>query len=90
MNENITEEVLLKAGFYEISREEPYNVSYELLNPDIHITNYKITRSHYARHWYCEVSNGIDCANVDIQTIEHFNKIMELMDIDFKLKEEEL
>ena len=86
MSKDITEKILLKAGFYEISREDPYNVSYELLSPDIYITNYKITRSHRARHWYCEVSNGVDCANVDIQTIDQFNKLMDLMNIDFRLK----
>lgn len=49
--------------------------------------------SYIGRHWYCKIYiNYYDSrfliANVDIQTIDHFNKLMDLMDIDFRIKEE--
>ena len=87
MNKDITEDILLKAGFKEISRVDHKYITFKLTNWDISITNYPFP-SNYSRNWSCGVSNGADCAEADIQTIDHFNKLMELMDIDFRLKED--
>lgn len=47
---------------------------------------YMLTNS-ISRDWNCQIDNsrheGIASAN--IQTIDHFNKFMELMDIDYRL-----
>lgn len=92
MSKDITEEILLKAGFKEISKVNPRYTTFELTNLtnwDISITNYPFL-SNYPRKWSCEVNNNTNryAAEADIQTIDHFNKLMDLMDIDFRLKEE--
>lgn len=88
MSKNITEDILLKAGFKETDENDRAYVTFELANK-ISVTNYGIICDNGTREWYCEVSNkNGDCAEVDIQTVDHFNKLMELMDIDFRLKEE--
>lgn len=94
MNKEITEDILLKAGFKElkeISKVNPRYTTFELTNLtnwDISITNYPFL-SNYPRKWSCEVNNNTNryAAEADIQTIEHFNKLMDLMDINFRLKE---
>lgn len=86
MSKNITEDILLKAGFKKTDRVDNTYTTFELTDYDITIFHY---RYHY-RQWCCKVSNndGFNCAKADIQTIDHFNKLMELMDINFRLKEE--
>ena len=42
----------------------------------------------HTRNFNIKVFNSYGLfADVDIETVEHFNKLMDLMDIDFKLKE---
>lgn len=88
MNKDITEDILLKAGFKETDRVDNTYTTFELTDYDITILHYRYNHCCY-RQWYCKVSNndGFNCAEADIQTIDHFNKLMELMDIDFRLKE---
>ena len=88
MSKDITEDILLRAGFKETDRNDRvYVVTFELANR-ISVTNYRSICDNSTRKWYCEVSNkNGDCAEVDIQTVEHFNKLMELMDIDFRLED---
>lgn len=87
VSKDITEDILLNAGFKETGRNDGVYVTFELTNR-ISVTNYRTTCDNGTRKWYCEVSNNNgDCAEVDIQTIDHLNKLVELMDIDFKLKE---
>lgn len=95
MSKDITEDILLKAGFKEIkeiSKVNPKYITFELTNLsnwDISITNYPFLNNQ-PRKWSCEVNNNTNryAAEADIQTIEHFNKLMDLMDINFRLKEE--
>lgn len=83
MSKDITENILLKAGFKEISEDADFFRTYEKYPIDI---THLLSPNHGDRDWFCEV-HGNFTANIDIQTIEHFNKLMELMDIDFRLKE---
>lgn len=94
MSKDITKDILLKAGFkeIEISKINPKYITFELTNLtnwDISITNYPFL-SNQPRKWSCEVNNNINryAAEADIQTIDHFNKLMNIMDINFRLKEE--
>lgn len=96
MSKDITEDILLKAGFEEIDRVDNVSITFELKKWDIEwdiesdwdITMTKYNRS-YGRKWSCDVNNDeSNFAYIDIQTIEHFNKLMEVLDIDFRLKEE--
>lgn len=90
MSKDITEEILLKAGFTKkmtCSVVCPEYYSIELSN--IHIEVYHISNMP-TRSWNVKVFNSeyFYIADNDIQTISHFNKVMELMDIDFRLKKE--
>lgn len=92
MSKDITEEILLKAGF-KYFEEDSDNTSYYSYSPDENekgdwsiILTYSKNND---RDWHCEVSTSpTTYADADIQTVEHFNKLMEIMGINFKLKEE--
>ena len=81
MTKDITEDILLKAEFKKVSEIIGYYTTYERYPIDI---THLISANHGDRDWFCEV-HGNFTANIDIQTIDHFNKLMELMDIDLKL-----
>lgn len=92
MSKDITGEILLKAGF-KYFEEDSDNTSYYSYSPDENEEgdwNVILTYSkNNGRDWHCEVNTSpTTYADVDIQTIEHFNKLMDLMDINFRLKEE--
>ncbi len=85
MSKDITEEILLKVGFNKVT-EHPYCIEYFL-------DKYKIVMSFYKgvwidRRWTCGINQGSNFAMVDIKTMKHFNMLMDIMNIDFKLKEE--
>lgn len=92
MSKDITEDILLKAGFEEIDRVDNVYITFELKKWDIE-SDWDITMTKYnrscGRKWSCDVNNDeSNFAYVDIQTIEHFNKFMNLMDINFRLNYE--
>lgn len=88
MSKNITEDILLKAGL--IERDGIFGCSTEVDGRKRTIVVALDGSAMYGRDYTLIVYNG----NKDpigyacVQTIDHFNKLMELMDIDFKLKEE--
>lgn len=88
MSKDITEEILLKAGLVE--KDGMLGCSTETDGRKRIIVVAVDGTDMYGRDYALMVYNG----NRDpigyacIQTIEHFNKFMELMDIDFRLKEE--
>lgn len=82
MSKDITEDILLRAGFKKVS-ENIQCVTYEMSS--IEVTHY-IHFKPAIRSWECRVSYNGNFASADILTINHFNKLMELMDIDFRLK----
>ena len=91
MSKDITEDILLKAGF---NKEERYSIvcpyRYIKILSDVDVSNVSCMPM---RDWNVRIYDRDDYysglfADVDIQTVEHFNKIMYLMDIDFRLKEE--
>lgn len=87
MSENITEDILLKAGFKKTS-----DCIFVLRCTDyaIELLNLNFDEEGCKRHWVCSANtdNDYSITRTSIQTIEHFNKLMELMNINFKLKEE--
>lgn len=89
MSKDITEDILLRAGF----EDSAYSSAiFHLERRDYDIYDIDMEKyQNFNREWYCKVKSfkhGCNCAEADIQTIDHFNKLMELMDIDFRLKEE--
>lgn len=92
MSKDITKEILLKVGF-KYFEEDSDNTSYYSYSPDENEKgNWSIILTYSknnGRDWHCEVSTSpTTYDDTDIQTVDHFNKIMDLMDIDFRLKEE--
>lgn len=82
MNKDITEEILLKAGF----QKNRFSFYIQGSNPiDIYYTSFPVS----GRHWDCFVYSDEKftslLADIYIQTIDHFNKLMELMNIDLRL-----
>lgn len=89
MFKDITEEILLNAGFH---KEEiysivcPYRYAIKLSNVYVEVYN---SSNMPTRSFDIKVFNSDGLfANVDIETVEQFNKFMDLMDINFRLKEE--
>lgn len=87
MSENITEDILLKAGMYKVKDSVmEYITQVGGQKYTIQVLKYSVRDG---RNYSCGVFNendylvGFAC----VQTIDHFNKLMELMDISFKLKE---
>ena len=90
---DITEDILLKAGF---NKEECYSIicpyCYIKILSDVYVevSNFSCMPM---RYWNVRIYDRDDYyrglfAEANIQTINHFNKFMELMNIDFRLKEE--
>lgn len=91
MNKDITSIILRRAGFN--IKENcftfcPYSYTMKLPNVNIEVVHY--IHEIPTRSWNVMISElgGLLIADIYIQTIDHFNKLMELMDIDFRLKEE--
>lgn len=87
MSKDITEDILLKAGFKKTS------LGFFVLrcaDYAIELFNLYSDANECKRHWTCDANtdNDYSITRTSIQTVEHFNKLMDLMDIDFKLKEE--
>lgn len=88
MSENITEDILLKAGMYKVKDSVmEYIAQVGGQKYAIQVLKYSVRDG---RNYSCGVFNENDylVGFASIQTIDHFNKLMELMDISFKLKEE--
>lgn len=86
MNKDLTDDILLKAGFKE---DDGYFEYATKVNDFIRIIGVIHDHSLYGRNYAVCVSLGDDnpIGYACVQTVEHFNKLMDLMDIDFKLKE---
>ena len=93
MSTDITDDILLKAGF---NKEECYSIigSYRYIKilSDVYVDVSNISCMPM-RDWNVKIYDRDDYysglfADVDIQTIEYFSKLMEIMGINFKLKEE--
>lgn len=90
---DITEDILLKAGFNKekcYSIVGPYHYIKILSDVYVDVSNFSCMPM---RDWNVRIYDRDDYymglfAEANIQTIDHFNKLMELMDIDFRLKEE--
>ena len=82
MSKNITDGILLNAGFMDASGN-----TFKLRIKGGYIT-LRYSQPPFGRCWNCSVDTTNDMSTTDIQTVEQFNKLMELMDIDFRLKEE--
>ena len=91
--ENITYGILLRAGFHKKETDSIIKIRcpeyYSIELPDFFIELYNISNTG-TRSWSAKVINSehLYMAEIDIQTIGHFNKLMELLDISFRLKEE--
>lgn len=86
-SKDITDDILQRAGF-----KKTGNCLFVLRLDDnaIELLNLHFDAEECKRHWMCytNTDNDYSITRTSIQTVEHFNKLMELMDIDFKLKEE--
>lgn len=87
MNKDLTDDILLKAGFKE---DDGYFEYATEVNDITYIIGVVVDNSLKGRNYAVCVSLGDDnlIGYACIQTVDHFNKLMELMDIDFKLNEE--
>lgn len=85
MNKEITEDILLKAGFNKVTEDIINRVIYARDN--ITMIHYIHAKPH-VRNWECRLVANNGFASADILTIDHFNKLMDLMDVNFRLKEE--
>lgn len=87
MSKNITEDILLRAGFkYSAYSSDSFHL--QVRDYDVYDIDMKKYTQNFNREWYCKVRSikpSCNCAEADIQTIDHFNKLMELMDINFRL-----
>lgn len=83
MSKDITEDILLKAGFVDVSDN-----AFKLRIKEEGYITLLYSQPPFGRCWTCYVDTTINMCKADIQTVEHFNKLMDLMDISFKLKEE--
>lgn len=81
MSKDITKDILLKAGFMDASD----NAFKFFIDGGYIILQYIIQP--FGRCWRCSVDINNDMSTTDIQTIEHFNKLMDLMNVEFRLKE---
>lgn len=87
MSENITEDILLRAGMYKVKDSVEYISQVGGQKYTIQVLKYSVRDG---RNYSCGVFNENDylVGFAYIQTIDHFNKLMEIMNINFKLKEE--
>lgn len=69
---------------------EYFNItSYEYnINNEYFITLSLGLSNHKNREWHCHIDNDkrSSIAGVDIDTVEHFNQLMQFMDINYELK----
>ena len=89
----ITKELLLNNGF----RVDPYlPLSIDFYKKEIPLKSnsnikYRLTiweeSNTPGRDWCIQIDNEMcmSCGSLDLQTIEHFNTFMDLLDLDFKL-----
>lgn len=91
--ENITYGILLRAGFHKKETDSIIKIRcpeyYSIELPGFFIELYNISNTG-TRSWSAKVINSerLYMADIDIQTIGHFNKLMEILDVNFMLKEE--
>lgn len=87
MSKEITEDILRKAGFYMVGISPTSFYRRRLANNGV-IDVYASKINEGDVPWYTKASrDGNSFGSMYTQTIDHFNKFMELMDIDFRLKE---
>ena len=101
MTKMITEQILLKAGF--IKNPPPgKNHNYYLLTKEVGSNNgyinmilhsYVINMIHHSyvhmdSRWECQFMTESGSGSLFVDTIEQFNKLMNTMDIDFRLEKE--
>ena len=93
MEQSITHKILIDNGFEEdftlskIEGHEMHRMFHKNINNEWYISfTYLLTNS-ISRDWCCHIDNSRheSIAFADIQTIEHFNKFMDLMDVDYRL-----
>lgn len=88
----ITEQILLKAGF--IKNPPPgKNHNYYLLTKEVGSNNGYINMIHHSyvhmgSRWECQFMTESGSGSLFVDTIEQFNKLMNTMDIDFRLEKE--
>lgn len=88
MSKDITDDILLKVGMYKVNGAIEYTTQVNKLRRTIQILKYgDIPGRNYSCGVFNELGHLIGFAY--IQTIDHFNKLMGLMDISFRLKEEQ-
>lgn len=78
MSKDITEGILLKEGFTK-QGDGLFKYKNDKVIIFIEVNTFPLTR-----HWRCHANNGNINSDTDIQTIGQFNKLMELMDIEFR------
>lgn len=91
---NITENILQDAGFVRNQHEELLHLTYFINGSDFRIIMEKYrSLASCNREWACmaeSTKDGFDnTSETDIETVEQFNGLMKVMNIDFSIKEEE-
>lgn len=82
----ITREILLNNEFIPIKPQWDECIIY-ICSIDSYYILIKNTLNSINRNWNVLIQKDfITIASVDIETVEHFNMLMKLMDINFKLK----
>lgn len=94
---DITEKLLIDNGFEKIAECGFYNGDFhgavfrKTVPHETHYYNYYLTIRDESntpyRDWSIQVDNEthMTCGGIDLQTVEHFNTFMDLLDLDFKL-----
>lgn len=87
MSKDITDDLLLKAGFNE---DDGYFKYVTKVDDTIRIIGIVHDHTIYGRNYAVCVSLGDNdpIGYACIQTTEHFNKLMDIMDVEFKINEE--
>ena len=96
---DITRELLFNNGFESsgdhwedgnfcssIFRKDVPHKDKTICSGNYHLTMWNESNTPY-RSWSIQVDNEIytSCGGIDLQTVEHFNTFMDLLDLDFKL-----
>jgi hypothetical protein len=73
---------MLSSGVIEYKKEVPHKNG----RHKYHLTVWGESNTSY-RDWSIQVDNEthMTCGGIDLQTVEHFNTFMDLLDLDFKL-----
>ena len=90
---NITEEILLENGFkktYNLLDDLEYKIRVSMKGNEDYlftITLDNLCSNYPKREWNIQIDDARMCSvcGCDIQTTEHFNTLMDLMEIDFRL-----